>query len=116
MLLLVTFFREVAESRDRASGGVRKGKTLAQCLQHAQKTIYALTRESALRMLRGIQDEIAVLKDRGAADMTPLGRTGAINLRRTIDDMETGLLDLEFKHPYYWGSFSLVGRGDLRLF
>ncbi|KAG4414207.1 hypothetical protein IFR04_012654 [Cadophora malorum] len=109
MLLLLALFRKVAESKSNVS--------LANCWQHAQKAVYCLDSTSAVEMLEEIKNEL----DRLEVDVVsaePLGKNGKgkIQLERMIKDIQDGVLKTNFKHPYYWAPFGLVGNGGLCLY
>ena len=107
MLLLLSFFRRLSESGSNVS--------LASCWQHAQKTVYALDSTTAAEMLKEIQSELIRLEVDGVS-IEPLGKTGMMQLARTIKDIQVGTLKTNFKHPYYWAPFGLVGHGGLCLY
>jgi CHAT domain-containing protein len=106
MLLLLSFFKKLAESESNVS--------LANCWQYAQKTVYGLDNTTAAEMLKEIQNELSSF-DIHDVSLNPVKTIGTRQLKRTIKDIQDGVVRTNFKHPYYWAPFGLVGRGGLCL-
>lgn len=104
MLLLVAFFRKLEEERTTTS--------LAKCWQHAQKTVYYLTPETAAEMLKDLLREWDLAGDLAVK----FSRNGRRNLERSIRDiLNPNRQEKDFKHPYFWAPFIMVGYGGLCL-
>lgn len=102
LLLMRAFFRAVAK-REPGAG-------FAVCWARAQRLLYARDSQGVAKMLAEIKEEVAALRRQGR-DMTALGRLGMDALEERIEDFEDddGWMNIDFKHPLYWGAFGLVG-------
>lgn len=106
-LLLMTFLHQnlVAHARDTC---------LAECLQKAQARFYHLTVTEAV----GLLEEAKTSWERAAP---PEARSETLfnDCRYCIDQLAEQIQDLDhpvdFKDPYYWAPWVIVGNGDVRL-
>ena len=123
MLLIVSFFRKLALRE--------KGVSLAKCWQCAQQTVYGLGDDmgKAAAMLEGIKEEWGAIEAVRAKEVeveeTTAGRMERENLlkvgKRTIDRVIVDLTDpylpkQDFRHPFFWAPFVMVGDAGLCLF
>lgn len=114
MLLVVAFFRALVGSREDGSAS-----SLASCWAYAQRVVYNLDATSAVEMLLDIQAVVTSIDPDTDTDVgvkEALGRTGLTQLARMIADLKDGTLKTNFRHPYHWAPFGIVGDGGLCLY
>jgi len=100
MILMVLFYRNMWERQS-------EGLAVAELWRKATVEFYHLDTESAKQILNQVGDELKKAKDEGA------------NPNQIVQNVEQELLtakkrlNIDFKHPFYWASFVLVGYGAL---
>jgi CHAT domain-containing protein len=96
MLLMVTFAKALHQGN----------RTVAECWQLAQMTMYSLDKEGATRMITEISDGLDAAKRAGRKPESLIHK-GKWLLKRALEG-----LPQDFKSPFYFASFSLIGLGQ----
>ncbi|TKA57281.1 hypothetical protein B0A49_13659, partial [Cryomyces minteri] len=105
MLIMLFFYKRLAKRETDAS--------LADCWQRAQIELYELDKDRAIAALREARDVWNQAK--GAAFISKeVWRKSKRNIDFAIEDLE-GENVLDYKHPYFWAPFVLIGHGGLVL-
>lgn len=102
MLLMLLFYRKLAEREPRLS--------IAKAWQHAQKSFYNLTTETAVSFLEEIAGAWDVAEKEGL-NPRQFSKLGKGQLKFLMQDLEDDPVD--FTDPYFWAPFVLVGNADL---
>jgi CHAT domain-containing protein len=100
MILMVLFYKNMRERRS-------EGLAVAELWEKAIVEFYHLDTENTKQILKQVGEELRKAKDEGA------------DPNQIVQNVEQELLTAEerlninFKHPFYWASFVLVGYGAL---
>lgn len=92
------------------------GTSIAESWAHATRQLYHLTHEDAVEMLRSFVETWDRLK-RDGRDPDVFVPGGKKLLQTVIRRLGTkrGKRELNFKHPYFWAPFGVVGNGNLQI-
>lgn len=106
MLLMLLFYRKLAEREP--------GLSIAKAWQHAQKSFYNLTTETAVSFLQEIAGVWDVAEKEGL-NPRQFSRMGRDQVEFLMEDLGDEDDPVDFKDPYYWAPFVLVGNANLCL-
>ena len=104
MLQMIFFYQNLAERR--------AGVSIAECWQHAQITLYGLDNEKVTATLTAII-EIWDQAEKEGLDPSQFVADGRQVLQYLIEDLE--MEDIDFKHPYVWAPFVMIGHAGFCL-
>jgi CHAT domain-containing protein len=109
MLLMTIFYQLLWDS---VAGTSTSPTQIAKLWQEAQKTFYHLNTDSCRELIR---KWVQVLEDavRDGYDPKAFVRFWKDELDKMLRNIENG--ELDFKHPFNWGPFAVVGYGGLVL-
>jgi CHAT domain-containing protein len=106
LMLLTLFYREI--------GAQKAGTSIAKAWQHAQITLYNMSKREGLDFLNQIMSDWDYAEQAGIPVESFL-RDGKRRLLRLIQDEEDEWGEQPFRNPYYWASFSLIGHAGTSL-
>ncbi|KAH8749821.1 CHAT domain-containing protein [Hyaloscypha finlandica] len=102
LILMILFYRKLAV----------QGVSIAKAWQHAQVSLYNMTKEMALQMLK------ESMADWDHAEQNGINPDRFVNNgKEKLDQLvkNTDWDEEHFKNPYYWASFSLIGNAGIFL-
>jgi CHAT domain-containing protein len=110
-LLMLYFFRALQNAKNSVSSGSRP-ISVAHCWRLAQIELYSTSTSKAIRLFKRMVRQCRLAEKAGLV-ASAQAKNCYNAARNTIETMEMDGEEADYKHPFYWAPFVMVGFGGM---